>query len=224
MATHSPKLVAAVILGLALFASGLSCPASASAQGDPSGRSARAARLRSMGQAYVAAGDPGSAMAYFRDAIAADPRDAESHVLLGRIYLDRQRLEDGLHVLSAGLAVRPDYGPLWRALAEGYQAQGDLGRAGAALRELTLRLPGDWEGHLARAELSRRRRAHAEALGSYRALVALAAEGAPVPSAAVAEARRYAAALEVLLREVDPVTGPDRCRDASPVRRALAGC
>lgn len=211
-------LLLPISLVLALVAGPAAGPGPAGAQGP------RAARLRSMGQAYLAAGDPGSAMAYFRDAIAASPRDAESHVLLGEIYLAQGRVPDALAVLSSGLAARPDHGPLWRALGNAYSAQGDDARAAAALRELTERLPEDWEGHLARARLARERRAHAESLASYRALVDLSAAGAPLPAEVVDEARRYGAALGILLGDVDPVAGPSRCADESAVRRALAGC
>jgi tetratricopeptide (TPR) repeat protein len=177
-----------------------------------------------MGQAFLAAGDPGSAMGYFRDAIAADRRDAASYVLLGNIYLERGRTNDALSVFSAGLRYRPDHGPLWRGLARGFEASGELDRAADALRELTARVPDDWEGHYARAGLARRRRAHAESQASYRAVIDLAAAGVDVPEEQLALSRRYVAALGVHLGELDAVRGPDRCASGSPVRRALAGC
>jgi len=177
-----------------------------------------------MGQAFLAAGDPGSAAGYFRDAIAADRRDGESYVLLGGIYLDRGSINDALAIFSAGLRYRPDHGPLWRSLARGLELSGDLRRASDALRELTARVPDDWEGHYARANLARSRHAHAEAQASYRAVIDLAAAGSRVPEEELTLCRRYTAALGVLLREVDPVGGPDRCASASPLRQALAGC
>jgi Tfp pilus assembly protein PilF len=194
------------------------------AQPDPAGRAERAARLRSMGQAYLAAGDAGSATAYFRDAIATDRDDAESYVLLGEIYLERGRTHDALAVISAGVRQRPDHGPLWRSLARGLETDGQLDEAARALRELTTRVPDDYRGHYARAELARRRRAHAEAQASYRAVIDLAAGGAAVPEADVTQSRRYVAALGVLLQEVDPVGGADRCTTGSVVRIALARC
>ncbi len=177
-----------------------------------------------MGQAFLAAGDPGSAMGYLRDAIAADRGDAASYVLLGNIYLERGSTSDALSVFSEGVRYRPDYGPLWRGLARGFEAGGDLERAAEALRELTARVPDDWRGHYARAALARRRRAHAEAQASYRAVIDLAAAGADVAEEELTLSRRYVAALGVLLGEIDPVRGPDRCALDSPVRRALAGC
>ncbi len=175
-----------------------------------------------MGRAFLGAGDPGSAAAYFRDAISADPRDAESYVLLASVYTDRGSRNDALDVLLAGLRARPDHAPLWLALARAHEEGGDLGRAAEAMHEYVARMPRDPLAHLARAELARRRSAWSEALAAYRRIVDLSAEGVEVSAETLDDAKRYARALVVLVRESDPVTGEDRC--TTPIRRALASC
>lgn len=215
------KRVRVLVVGF-LVAAGLFATAGAAlAQG--SGREARAARLRAMGQAFRAAGDPGSATGYFRDAIRVHPDDPEAYVALGQIYLERGSASDALEVLSAGIRRRPDHGPLWRGLATVLEERGALGDAAEALRQLAQRAPDDPAAHVARAELARRRGAWSEALGAYRRVVDLAASGTAVEPEMVAEARRYVAALAILVGGVDPVRGA-ACDDPSAVRRALAQC
>lgn len=194
-------------------------PPKATAQG---GRADRAARLRAMGQAYLAAGDPGSAVGYFRDAIGVNSADAAAYESLGGIYLDRRAIADALDVYAAGLRRRPDHAGLWLGRARALELRGDARGAAEALRRLLRQAPDHVHAHRARAELARRRGAFGEALASYRAIVDLAARGRAVDGALVEEARRYAAALELLTRGMDPAR-PD-CDGASPVRRALAGC
>ncbi len=191
------------------------------ALGQGSGRDARSARLRAMGQAFLAAGDPGSASGYFRDAIRVNPDDGEAYAALGRIYLDRGAIPDALEAFSAGLRRRPDHAPLWRGLATALERRGALSEAAEALRAWADRAPSDPAAHLARADLARRRGAWSEALSAYRRVVDLAAAGVDVEDVALEDARRYVRALAVLTRGVDPVRSAS-CEDGSPVRHALA--
>lgn len=198
-------------------------------QPDPAGRRGRAAALIATGQRFVAAGDPGSAIAYFRDAVSVDPDGADGYDALGRLYLDRGRVTDAIDAFRSGLLRRGDSARLWRDLARGLEAAGDLDGASRALRECTGRAPDDAEAHLARASLARRRAKWSEALGAYRRVLDLAAGGASVTAADAADARRYASALEVLAGSVDPASDPTVCREteggrATSVRRTLAHC
>jgi len=209
----------AFLCGLAL-----ACFAPVAQAQDPGGRAVRASRLRAMGQAFLAAGDPGSAAGYFREAIGVDPRDAESYAALGGIYLDRGSLGDALEVFSAGLHVRPDHPPLLRGLASALERRGALREAAEALRALVQTVSSSVDDHRARAELARRRSAWSEALASYRAIIDLAAAGSDLPRGLVLEAREYVEALVLLTGETDPVRASAACSGPSELRRALARC
>ena len=181
-------------------------------------RASRATELRARGDAHLAAGDRGSAIGWYRDALAIDPGDGASYAALGRIYLDRGSLGDARAAFEAGVQRAPDHAPVWLGLAETLERMGSAGDAAAALRGLSRRLPRDAAVWRARAELARRRGAWSEALGAYRAIVALAAEGAEVDPAVLADAERSVVALRFLVGTLDPV----RRESASAVRRALA--
>lgn len=210
-----------VRLALVLLAV-ISTATPASAQGDPGGRAARAAQLRARGDAHVAAGDRGSAVGWYRDAISADPTDALAYERLGRIYLERGSFGDARAVLEAGAARRPDHPGLARALADLLERMGATADAARVLREMARRAPDDGELQIARAELAQRRGAWSEALDAYRAVVAMRAAGAPIAPEAAADAERHVVALRLLVGGADPVRGG--CERASSVRRALAGC
>lgn len=192
---------------------------------DPAARQDRARRLRALGETYVRSGDSGSAVGYFRDALAIDPSDARAYEGLARIYLTRGSLRDALDALAAGLRRRPDDGGLWGAYADALLAQGDLLGAAEALRERTVRTPDDADALWARADVARRRGAWAEALACCRRILDLDATGTAVTPTRASEARAFAAALSVLAGGIDPVRGAvERCDHASFVRNALAGC
>lgn len=189
-------------------------------------RAARAAELRAHGDALRAAGDRGSAIGWYRDAISADPSDARSYERLGRIYLERGALGDARQVLEAGAARCPDDVALWLALSDALARMGSAEEAARALRSLTERAPRAPEAWIARAEAARARGAWSEALGAYRALIALAGDGVEIDPARVEEARRATIALGVLVGSADPVhRGCEGARQSDgAVRRALAGC
>lgn len=204
----------------ALFAASCLAPIApvVSAQGGAH-RAERVAELRARGDAYLAAGDRGSAIGYYRDALAIDPSDGPSYAALGRIHLDRGALADARASFEAGVRRAPEHPPLWLGLSETLERMGSPGDAAVALRELVQRTPRDPAAWRARAELARRRGAWSEALGSYRAILALREEGATVEDATLEEAERSVVALRFLVGTLDPVR---RAGSASPVRRALA--
>lgn len=201
------------LLLLALLS--LAAPAAAQPRGGP----ARAARLIALGEAYLASGDRGSAIGYFRDAIQADPRAARAYLRLGDAYRARGSFGDARTILEAGLTRAPDDAELWLALIRTLMAEGARDDAARAVRSLLARQPSHAEGLRLRAELARERGAWSEALTAYRALIA---SGVLSPEER-AEAARYELALRVLARPLDPISAPRAC-EGSPVRRALARC
>lgn len=182
-------------------------------------QSSRAAHSIRAGEAHLAAGDRGSAIAYFREAITADPFAARAYEGLGACYRGRGSLDDAREAYRAGIARVPEHAPLWLGLARTLEAQGALDEAAAALRGLLARQPAHHEALTLRAELARRRGAWSEALAAYRALLA----GGALTSEQEAEARRYEAALQILASPLDPISAPRAC-GGSPLRRALARC
>jgi tetratricopeptide (TPR) repeat protein len=181
--------------------------------------SPRVLRLISLGEAYLASGDRGSAIGYFREALVADPLAARAYEALGEAYRARGSFEDARAVYETGLGRMPDHAGLWIGLARSLDAQGRAIEAAQALRSLLARDPHHVEGLSLRGELARRRGAWTEALGAYRALLSI--DG--LDEAARADARRYEAALRLLAEPIDPVSAPRVC-SGSPVRRALGRC
>ncbi len=192
---------------------------------DPAGRADRATRLRQLGEAWARGGDPGSAIAYFREALSIDPSDARAYEGLARLYLSRDALRDAAETLRIGLARRPDDAGLWATQAEVLAALGDLDGVTAALRERVARSPDDPSALAAHAAHAGRRGAWTEALASHRRLLDLAERGAAVSTDQIAVSRALADALSMLAGGTDPVRGEaTRCPIPSPVRSALAGC
>ncbi|MFK7992076.1 MAG: tetratricopeptide repeat protein [Sandaracinaceae bacterium] len=197
----------------------LSLPRPAAAQYTPPNRVEQALRT---GQAFLRAGDRGSAIGWFRQALQRDPNDPRPYALLGEAYRQRNALDDARQVLEAGLVRRPESVDLWLTLARTLRQAGALDRAAAALRSLMRRAPDHLEALQMRAELARERGAWAEALTVTRRLVS-DGEALGLSPEQVNEARRFEPALRMLARPMDPVSAPRAC-EGSPLRRALAGC
>ncbi|MGE0789339.1 MAG: tetratricopeptide repeat protein [Sandaracinaceae bacterium] len=213
-------LAAAVALALAI------APASAEAQPGRGvdRRGERVEQLLSRGEAHLTAGDRGSAIGYFRDAIAVDPTAPRPYLLLGRAYRERGSFADARAVLEAGLVRQPDAAELWLELARLLHDDGATDDAARALRSLLARHPDHPDGLRLAASYARERGAWNEALTAYRRLIARA-DALGIGGEELAEARRYEAALRVLARPLDPVGAPRSCAaDASPIRRAVARC
>lgn len=196
--------------------------AASPAVAQPRGPSPRTARLLRTGEAYLRAGDRGSAIGYFREALQADPRAPRPYALLGEAYRARGSFDEARTVFEAGLVRNPDHAPLWLGLARTLVDAGEMELAAAAVRSLLARAPRHPEGLRLRAALARRRGAWSEALTAYRTLLA-AADELGLGEEEIAEARRYEAALRLLARPLDPVSAPRACA-GSPIRRALARC
>ena len=205
-----------------MFLVSVSFFAASQAAGQPRARSgaARSARLLGRGEAFLAAGDRGSAIGYFRDAIQANPMSARAYLALGEAYRARGSLRDARTVFEAGLARRADDAPLWLALARTLILLDEPAEAALAVRSLLARDPDQAEALRLRARLARERGAWSEALTAYRALLAAHVD---LSADERAEARRYERALRLLARPMDPVSASRSCR-GSPLRRALARC
>ncbi len=168
-----------------------------------------------MGAALVRANNPGSAVAYFREAIQIDPRFERAYVALGELYRAQGRSSDALEVVRAGLRRRPRSVPLSLVLAAIVRPS-DPAEAARVLREAARADPSSVAVQQALGELARDRGAFAEAIAAYRAVARLT-EDDPARAETHAEAIRFVAALRLLVRDVDP---PSRC-EASEVRQAL---
>ncbi|HJK93979.1 MAG TPA: tetratricopeptide repeat protein [Polyangiaceae bacterium LLY-WYZ-15_(1-7)] len=191
----------------------------AAAQESPrSPRRGRAERLHATGQALVAAGNAVSASSHFRRAIQVDPSFAAAYVALAEIYLARGDVGAALEAVRVGIRREPGHVPLHLTLARALREGGDRAEALEVLRRLVDRAPRSVAARLEHAALARARGSWSEALSSYRALLAMAEEGEDVPAEAREDARRYAAALRLLVPELDPTR--QEC-EASPLRAAL---
>ena len=186
-------------------------PPRASAQ-----RTERAARLVQTGRALVTSGNPNSAISYFRQAIHVDSHFADAYLELAELYMGQRRDALALEVIQVGLR-RVRSPALHLLLARAQRERGDLNEAARTLLELVRREPSWVPAHAARAEVARARGRWSEALASYRAILALAEEGATVSEETVTDARRYVGALQLLVGELDPAS---RCT-ADPLRSAL---
>lgn len=180
-------------------------------------RGERAERLIGRGRSLVAAGNSGSALAYFRRAVEVDPRAADAYLELARVYLAQGRAADALEALRVGLRRCPEAVSLQLLLARTLFERGDRAEAAAVLRDLVASAPTSVEAHRERAAQAEGRGAWSEALAAYRAILALHADGLAMPEAVVREAREHVAALRLLARGTDPVAD---CRGGA-VRAAL---
>lgn len=181
---------------------------------------ARAARLLRTGDAYLASGDRGSAIGFFREAVQADPTNASAYLALGEAYRARGSLVDARAVLEAGLMRAPDQTDLWLSLVRTLRDLGDHDQAAVAVRSLLARDPASVEGLRLRAELARERGAWSEALTACRALLASAED---LSDEERLETARYESALRLLAQPLDPVSAARAC-ESSPLRRVLARC
>lgn len=221
--TSYPESVSRGLYVAGIVALGLTVSAShAHAQAMPRRGQARAERMVRLGERYLEAGDRGSAIGYFRDAIQADPGATRAYLRLGQAYLGRGSLPDARTVLEAGLVRDPDAAELWLALVEVLRAMGEPEDAARAVRSLLARAPAHPDGLRARADLARERGAWSEALTAYRRLLS-EASSIGLSEEEISEARRYEAALRLLASPMDPLSAPRSC-SGSPIRRALARC
>lgn len=219
-----------VLLVLSLLISGL---ARAQPSSDLAPRRAaapfdRTSRLLARGQLLRDAGDSISALAYFRDAVAAAPREPQGYVALGSLYLELDEPLRALEVFETGARLAQRGEGLWLGLARTLQKLGQDARALEALRTLRSTDPTGRAGLTALAEATESRGSFIEALGARRALLALLAGEPPGDDreAMLNEQRARVRALELLIGGAERVRARSVCNtgEPSPVRRALAAC
>jgi tetratricopeptide (TPR) repeat protein len=65
-----------------------------------------------LGKALHEAGDPGAAEHHLREALRLDPRYSAAYLALGRVLVDRAKLEDAREIFRRGIAVADEKGDL----------------------------------------------------------------------------------------------------------------
>jgi Tfp pilus assembly protein PilF len=181
---------------------------------DTAARRARADAFVERGRRYLDAGDPGSAVGFFVDALRVDPRHEAAYLALVTAHRRRQRNDDAIAVLELALRMRPRSIPLRLARAD---LLVDLSRERDALQDLRVATgldPNDGRAWCVRAEVARTVGAYTESLAAYRRAASFVG--------ACADADRYARALLGLARETDPVARAcARAAHGSAVEHAL---
>lgn len=218
------SLALALVLAV-LSHGGLDAPR---AHAQPEYAQGRAARLIARGELLREAGDTISALAYFRDAISAAPRQPAGYVALGALYRELGEPLRALEVYEAGSRWAGADEALWLGLAATLQALGQHERALTALRQLLALDPTARAGLAALADASEARGSFVEALAARRALVdvLLSEPSSEAVTAALSDQRARVRALSFLLGAAERVRGKAVCAtgEASLVRRALARC
>lgn len=197
---------------------------SSSGSGSPTdltySRALRARQARETGERYLAAGDPGSALGYFRDAVLIDPSDGDAYLAIAKIYASRESITDVIETLSVALRQRSDFVPLWRYAAEYFRDHDRLDDALYAARQMTAIVPRDLDAARLHADLAAQKGAWAEALAELRRALQLATD-----PAARTELRRRVAAAAILAGPTDPlIAACRRGEEGSELRRALGRC
>jgi predicted Zn-dependent protease len=182
----------------------------------------RVALLVSRGEQRVQAGDPLSAIGYFRDAVTHAPRDPRGYLALARTYLETEQPERAVEVYEAALYACGERPDLLLALAEA-QNRGDRPEVALLiLRTLSERSPSQSEVHERRAEIAERTGRFAEALDARRAMLVLRAAR---DDADTRDAMLRTRALSLLAGEADRLNRDVSCGEgASQIRRSLADC
>ncbi|NOY94028.1 MAG: tetratricopeptide repeat protein, partial [Deltaproteobacteria bacterium] len=125
-------------LAAALWLWTLASPVSAqSGQAAERARRQRAHELVELGLRHQRAGDLGSAIGYYREAVAAWSRGVRAYAQLAEAYQARGRHADALAALDAGLSRHPEALRLLLDRARSLEALGRSEEAAAALRRAT---------------------------------------------------------------------------------------
>jgi len=180
----------------------------------------RVARAIERGDTHRNVGDSVSAVAFYRDAIAAAPRRSEGYAALGALYLTLGEPARALEVLEAGVRVGARGEALWLAYARALETLGQARRALEALRRWVELEPDSLGALRALADAAERSGAFVEALAARRALLDKLTAGAQGPEQAQVRA------LERLLGAAEHVRAAAQCKEPSDsaLARALARC
>jgi tetratricopeptide (TPR) repeat protein len=144
------------------------------ARAEPPSAAERAERLIAQGAALERAGDPTSAVAFYRDAVAAAPRDPRGYMALGSAYLALEETARAHEAFELGTRASTGSEALWLGLAEAQQRSRQDEGARATLRALLAQFPDSSAGLERLYALSSSAGRWLEALAATRALARLA--------------------------------------------------
>ena len=128
-----------------------------------------------LGQAFLAAGDPGRAVEAFTAAAGVDPAYAPAQYNLGAMLLDARRPAEAIPHLERALSAPRHQAELRRYLGEAYERTGAYASAAAQYREALRLAPGSVEAAFGLGYNLAAQGRYAEAVNALR----LAADGAP---------------------------------------------
>jgi serine/threonine-protein kinase len=153
---------------------------------DPQFALAQAGLAEAARTAYILNKDPSdlqTALGYAQQAIRLDPKLAEAHVVLGRIYRDMAQQRDlAVIAFQRALELEPRNGDAIQAMAGSYEELGRDAEAEAAFkRGVALRRWG-WGGYNALASFYYRKNRFADAEAQYRKALEVAPDNAAVYS------------------------------------------
>lgn len=188
--------------------------------------SGEAASLVALGEAYRQAGDRGSAISLFRQAVARDPQGEEAYAAMAEVYLTLAQTGAAAEAVKAGLRRRPRSMRLWLVMIEVLERQARPLEALEAARHLGQLHPDGVRGLRVHAALAISTGRYLEALAVCRRLEALTRQ---TPDDTLDETRRSLnhwartriAALRVLNGTLDAARNAED-GSATAVRRALS--
>ncbi len=173
----------------------------------------RTNRLLEVGQGHADAGNPGSAVGFFREAIQVSPNDPRGYVALAEAYLTIDQVSNALEVTESGLRRRPGDRALGWVHARVLISANDP-RADTALARISRRYPRFLPARWVTARRAQAKGNWSIALAMYRALVRFETDDKKR-----AEARQMVGAL-LRLTTLDPLV--TRCaREPTALERAL---
>lgn len=206
-------------------------PRRGGAQARPTSHVDRVADLLARGRAFEERGDPTTALAFYRDAVAAGPRDARGYAALGFAYLSLSEWARAREVFEAGTGAVANSEELWWGLFEAHRLparapEGALRQLGAtpeAMRALQMALeinPASVRALSAFAEMASEAGAWTSALAAARALASLSASE---DESEASRSRLRVRALELLVGSSERVR-VHPCPASSAVLSALGRC
>lgn len=183
----------------------------------------RAARLIQRGDQLRAAGDSVSALAFYRDAISAAPRDVNGYLALGRAYSEVSELSRAIEVFQVGVRYAGEHTELLLAWIAAYERNGAPSEALTLSRALAFAHANEPRLAAEHARLCAQLGRFGEALAARRSEARWRRRLGDTEG--YEQARAQARALELLVASSDRVAASSHCRELqSSIRRALAHC
>jgi tetratricopeptide (TPR) repeat protein len=218
------RIVAVALAGCALIASPLITPDQACALPPALREIDRVERLIARGTALQLTGDNVSALAFFRDAVSAGPRDPRGYDALGRAYLALSEPGRAQEAFEAGVQATGGNEALWLGLFAAHRAAGQPERALVTIRRLVVSNPELVSAKEMLLDTAMALGRWVEALAAARSLLDMAQERGSL-SLSSADLNLRVRALEKLLGAAERVRSQAACAgDEAAVRRALGYC